>query len=359
VKRLTIIRGLMAKDVTEMFRNRFVAAMTLLSIVAYAGIYYIMPRTVDETFDIAFHAPEQSSMSMFEKIIVGEEQEGIKLRSFESTGKLKKAVKAGDYDAGVVISDDFAQKFYENKKPRVVVYYPAETSKDVKKAVVLIMEESAFALTRQQSPVDFSVKVLGPDRAGEQVPPRKRVIPTFIVLMLFMEMWGIANLITEETEKKTLNAILITPARASDVIIAKGFVGTFLGFSEAALLAFLLQAINKSDALLVLGSLLLGAMMVTGIAFIIGSLAKDLLSMAGYSLLGILLLIVPAMAVLFPGAASSWVRAFPSYYLIEVVNQAVIYKESVANLWSNLGILLTFDLAVFWMGAVALRRRFQ
>ncbi len=115
----------------------------------------------------------------------------------------------------------------------------------------------------------------------------------------------------------------------------------------------------KGDIALILITLLLGAMMVTGIAFIIGAFSKDLMSMAGYAVLGILLLLVPAIAVMFPGAASSWVRAFPSYYLVEVFDQVVTYGESLDNVWKNLGILLAFDLAVFWIGIMALRRRFQ
>jgi len=347
----------MAKDVTEMFRNRFVAAMTLMSIVIYAGVYYIMPKTIDETFEIAFHAPKQYE-SMLKKMIEEEGEEGIELKSFKSVKKLKNKVEEGDFNAGVVLPDDFAQKLLKGKKPEVIVYYSAEASKDIKRAVKLILEESAYALTQQQLPVDFDVKILGEDRAGEQIPPRARIIPTFIVMMLFMEMWGIANLITEETEKKTLNAILITPARVSDIIVAKGLVGTFLGFSEAVALAFLLQVL-KGDIALILVTLLLGAMMVTGIAFIVGALAKDIMSMAGYAMLGLLLLIVPAIAVLFPGAVSSWVKAFPSYYLVEVFDQVVTYGESLANVWQNLGILLAFDIAVFWIGIIALRRRFQ
>ncbi len=58
MKRAIIIKGLIAKDISQIFRNKFVAAMTALSIVAYAGIYYIMPKTVDETFDIAMYAPK-------------------------------------------------------------------------------------------------------------------------------------------------------------------------------------------------------------------------------------------------------------------------------------------------------------
>jgi ABC-2 type transport system permease protein len=355
MKRSTIIRGLMAKDVTQMFRNKFVAAMTLLSIVAYAGVFYIMPKTVDETFDIALHAPKE-----YRKLLeqVTEEEEGIEIKTFKSVEKLKEKVEDGDFNAGIVLPDDFAKTLLSEEKPKVRIYYPPEASKDMKRGIELILKESAFALTGERIPVDFDVKILGEDRAGEQIPPRDRVRPTFIILMLFMEMWGVANLITEETESKTMNAILITPAKASDVIVAKGVVGTLLGFSEAVVLALLLQVL-KGDIAIILVTLLLGAMMVTGLAFIIGAFSKDLMSMAGYAVLAILLLIVPAIAVLFPGGASAWVKIFPSYYLVEAFDGIVTYGKNWVDFWQNLVVLLAFDVVVFMLGISLLRRRFQ
>ncbi len=267
-------------------------------------------------------------------------------------------VEEGEFNAGIVLPVDFEKTLREGKKPEVKIYYPPETSKDIRKGVELILKESVFALTEQKLPVGFDVEILGKDRTGAQIPPRDRIKPTFIILMLFMEMWGIANLIAEETESKTLNAILVTPASVSDVIVAKGVVGTFLGFSEAVILALLLQVfgVNVPEILVIL---LLGAMMVTGIAFIIGALSKDILTLAGYSIPAIFILLVPAIAVMFPGSATGWVRLFPSYYLVEVFDRLVTYGESLTNLWVNYTILLAFNIIVFPLGIFLLRRRFQ
>lgn len=356
MKRATRIKGLMAKDVTQMFRNRFVAAMTILSIVVYAGIFYIMPKTVDETFGIALKAPKEYQKLLNE---ITKEEEGIEIKVFESTQKLKEKVEDGDYNAGIVLPRDFAKGLAAKKKPKVKVYYPPESSKDVEKGVGLILKESAFALTGESVPVDFDVKVLGTDRTGEQIPGRARLRPLFIIFLLFMELWGIANLITEETESKTMNAILVTPASAGDVIVAKGIVGALLGFTEAVLLALLLRVFEVNNIVIILATLFLGAVMVTGLAFIVGAFAKDLIGMAGYAILAVLVLIVPAFAVMFPGSASNWVKIFPSYYLVEILDQVVTYGESWANYWNNLAVLFAFDVAVFLVGISLLRRRFQ
>ena len=113
MKRLTIIKGLMAKDVSQIFSNKFVVTMTIMSIVAYSVIYYVMPNTIDESFDIAIHAPK--SGEVFEGS--AEEREGIKIESLESIDELKERVKKGDFNAGIAMPENFEQVLQEQKRP--------------------------------------------------------------------------------------------------------------------------------------------------------------------------------------------------------------------------------------------------
>ncbi len=354
MKRFTIIKGLIAKDISQIFSNKFVATMTILSIVAYAVLFYVMPKTINETFEIALHAPKYGDL--IEQST--ESEEGIEIESFESVDELKKKVSDGDFNAGITVPEDFQDKLAKDEKPEIRVYYPSDAPEEVKKAVGLILKESAFNITRQELPVEIDVEILGKDRLGEQIPPRERLRPTFIIFLLFMELWALANLITEETSSKTLEAILMTPATISDVIIAKGIVGTFLAFSEAVILAALLQVLGTNTAF-VLITLLLGALMVTGIAFVIATFSKDIISVTGYAMLAMIFLIIPAIAVIIPGSASGWVKLFPSYYLVEVFDQVVTYGESFTAFWKNILILIAFNLAVFPLGILLLRRKFQ
>ncbi len=344
----------MAKDINQIFTNKFVATMTILSIVAYAVLFYVMPKTIDETFDIALYAPKYGDL--IEQST--ESEKGVEIRSFQSVDELREKVDKGDFNAGIVVPEDFEEKLGKGEKPEVKVYYPSDASQDVKKAVELILKESAFTLTRQELPVEVDAEVLGRDRAGEQIPPRERLRPVFIILLLFMELWALANLITEENANKTMEAILITPASASDVIIAKGIVGTFLATSEAVVLSLLLR-VFENNVLVILATLLLGAIMVTGIAFVIATFSKDIISVTGYAILAAIFLIIPAVAVMFPGSASFWVRLFPSYYLVEIFDQVVTYGESFTAFWKNIVILIAFNIAVFPLGILLLRRKFR
>ncbi len=47
-----ILRALLAKDFSLFFRNRFYALITILGIVAYTVIYFVLPGQVNEELEI-------------------------------------------------------------------------------------------------------------------------------------------------------------------------------------------------------------------------------------------------------------------------------------------------------------------
>ena len=61
-------------------------------------------------------------------------------------------------------------------------------------------------------------------------------------------------------------------------------------------------------------ALLLGAVLVTGVGFLMASVGKDLISVMSWGVLALLVLIIPSVGILLPGVVSGWVRAIPSHY---------------------------------------------
>ena len=90
-----MIRTLVVKDVTLFFKNRFFAFITVLALVAYAVMYFIMPSSVDETQEIGFYSP-MSLPPMIEAL----EGEGLEIHEMESEAALKEAVTEGDLAVG-------------------------------------------------------------------------------------------------------------------------------------------------------------------------------------------------------------------------------------------------------------------
>jgi ABC-2 type transport system permease protein len=350
---LRAIRALVAKDFTLFFRNRFFALITLLALVVYVALYFVMPGSVDETLDIGLYAPAWSPTS--DEI----QQQGLEIHVAESEDDLKDGVVAHDYVAGIVLPGDLVEKLASGQKPQIDLYFASDTPEEAKEAMSSLLREMVYAQTGQPLNVEFATQVLpGPDMAGKQIPPRDRLRPLFAVLLIVFETYGLATLMTEEIEHRTIQALLVTPVSVKDLFAAKGITGITLAFGQGALFMVLVGGLNQQPVIVIL-ALLLAALLVTGIGFLIASLAKDMMSVLAWGVLALVILVIPSMGTMFPGVITEWVKVIPSYYVVDTVDRVASYGSGWPDIWQNLLILLVFDVAFLLIGMVALRRRFQ
>jgi hypothetical protein len=350
-----IVGALIAKDLTLFFRSRFFALMSVLGIVAYATIYFLMPSTVNEELEIGLHTPMVPPV--YEQMLAGG-QEGLALELVESEDALETAVLEGTYIAGISLPADYSQKLAAGQSPLVRVFFPSDSPDELKEAVTILVREAAFLESGQLLIVEITADVLGVDRAGAQIPPRDRLLPLMAVLILMMETLGLASLISEEVEGHTIQALLVTPMNVRGLFLAKGAVGTTLAFGQALLFLAVVGGFSEQP-LIVIVTLLLGALLVTGIGFLMASLAKSLMSVFAWGMVAIVVLSVPAFGILFPGTISGWIQAIPSYYLVDTVHLAANFGFGWEDIWDNLLILLGFDVVIFGLGVWALRRKMR
>ena len=209
--------------------------------MVYVAMYFIMPGSVDETMEIGLYAPGWSPA--LDEI----QQQGLEIRVAESRDDLEDGVIAHDYVAGIGIPGDLMEKLASGQRPQIDLYFASDTPEEAQAAVSSLVRELIYAQTGQPLAVDFSTQVLpGPDMAGEQIPPRDRMRPLFAVLLIVFETYGMATLITEEIERRTIQALLVTPVSVKDLFAAKGITGMTLAFGQGALFMALVGGLNRS-----------------------------------------------------------------------------------------------------------------
>jgi ABC-2 type transport system permease protein len=348
-----MISTLVIKDLSLYFRNQFFALVTILGVVAYAVMYYLLPSTVDETLEVGFFAPVLPP-----EFVEPFEEAGIILKTAESEEALKTAIDEGDYNVGVVISDELLAKLAAGEKDDITIYFGADFPDEQKQANVIIFQELAFNLVGQSLHVDANEEILGVDLAGAQIPIRERMLPMLAVFILMVETMGLAALITAEIEGRTIGALLITPLTTGGLFTSKAIMGTGFSFAQATLLMLVTGGLNRQPVL-ILTSLLIGAGLVTAIGFLMASAAKDMMSVMGWGVLAIIILALPAFNVLLPGLASEWIKIIPSYYLVDTVFRVINFDAGWSDVTSNLLILLLSTGVFFALGMFVLRRKFR
>ena len=347
-----IIRALVRKDLTLFLRNRFFAFIAILGLVAYIGIYFVMPDMIDEKLELALYA--ETVPPVFEMA----EHQGIVAELLESEDAVKEAVTNGEVVAGIVLPDDFLDRLRAGDGARLDLYFTSDAPSDLKDSVTTLLRELSYLQSGEQPAVVISQQILGTDMVGTQIPTRDRMLPLFAVLVILMETLGLASLISEEIESGTVRALLATPMTVGGLFAAKAITGVTLAFTQALLLLAITGGMAQQP-LLIVTVLLLAAFLVTGVGFLIAARGRDLMSVMAYGMPAILILSVPSFGVLFPGAIAGWVKVIPSYYLVDVVNQTVNYGAGWGDAWLNLLILLGFDIAIVTLGIITLRRRLR
>ena len=178
----------------------------------------------------------------------------------------------------------------------------------------------------------------------------------FFVLMV--EAFALASLIAGEVQAKTVTALLVTPARTGDVLAAKTILGTLLAFIQAALLLLAVKALD-GDVVLLLLIVLLGALMVAGIGMITGSAGKDFMGTLLYGMVFMVLLALPAFAVLFPGTASPWIKILPSYGIVEGIVGATIYGKGWVESAPYMALIAAWDMIILGSGLLILKKKVE
>ncbi len=356
MRRAAAFAAILRKDLLLMTRDGMFIALTVLAITTFVALYYLLPSEVQPGFTLGVRGPELQPI--FEQL-VAEQEEPVPIVFHEEEEALFGAVERREIDVGISFPHAMLEAIRAGERATVTVYVTPALPVEYRDAVHTIVREIAFALAGYELPVtepDEQTVIVGPDVGP--VPLRDRMRPLYAFMVLIMEAIALGALISAEIQQKTLSAIVVTPARTSDVLLSKGVLGTFVAFTEAAIVLFIIRGFGPSPGL-VLFALVLGAMLVTGVAMIAGSAGKDLWSTMVIGIVMLIPLAIPAFSSLFPGTTAGWVRVIPSYGLVSAISAASIYGAGWADVAADLAVLAGWVVAFALAGIAVLRRRIR
>lgn len=351
----SIVATIVRKDLREFRADRFFVLLTVLSVVFYPLIFWVLPSTVDETLRVG--VVQRDVGPLLEGL---EDADGFAVTEFADEEALVDALVRGDGDlvAGLVFPDDFLAAAASDEPSQVRLLVTAAVPPEVESALSTLVSELALVALGEPAPAELLADpvVLGEDRVGDQVALREQLRPLMAFFVLMTEMFALATLVASEVQSRTVTAVLITPATRTDFLAAKGLVGTGLAFAEAVVVMALIGGFAVGAPILLL-ALLLGAALVTGIGMVAGAFGRDFMTVLFISILLMVPLMVPAFAALFPGTAASWVQALPSYGFVQTVVEVSTQGAGWAEVAPDLLMLLGWTVVAFAAGVVVLGRR--
>jgi ABC-2 type transport system permease protein len=354
-----MISALILKDLKLFFRNQFFAVITFLGLAFFIAIYYVMPAKPDDTLPIALVLPGEAKAQYGEFLV-----NAIEADMVDSESELLELVKNGDYQAGLVLTDEMINSISQGNEVSVPVYTAPGTTPELRQAFIDIftvaMNNISFSSTSTRINIQDNVTVLGPDLLGigQPISLRSRMLPIMLMMIFSIELIGMANLISEEGERGTASALLVTPLSLSQFFTSKMIISIGMAFVEVLILVTATGRLFDSPLLLIV-ALLIGSLMITGLAFLIATFARNFMAVLAWSTLILMLLSLPGVTVMFPTLASSWIKLIPSYYLVDTLNRVLNYQAGWGQIALSLITLLVCGVIAMGAGSILLRRRFQ
>lgn len=372
--RLALVAAIVAKDLRSFLRDRTWIVLTPVSVAFVAAAFWLAPATVDDTLYVGVFPAE--SIALIRDVTEEDgEENGVLYVGFEDEARLVGAI-AGELEdptededkvvMGLAFPRDFDDALARGERPEVTLHVDARLPPQLRDAMASETREVAWmmrsALQGREAGADWPVtldaenSVLGEDRAHDPVPMREKLRPMLAVLILMLGSIAMAGLVAVEIEKRTVTAMLTTPVRKGDFLLAKGITGTLLGLSQVLFLLLITWSVGPHLWLIVL-LLTLGAGMMAAMGMIAGAAGREFMTTMFLSIALIVPMAAPTFAVLFPGSHSLSVKVMPSYGFTEALVQLMGYGRGPEELIGYIGMTVAWTAGLFLVALWLLDRR--
>ncbi len=353
-----MIGTLVVNDIKLFFRNRFFAIVTGLALVFYLVIFFLLPDRVDESVGMAFYLEDPEALPVFRQSV--QDEEGFVL--FSSEAEMLAALEdTDDYFVGLSVPADAAQAMAQGQPTTVNAFYapgvPVEAKQVFHDVLVLVANATNPDLLARLSLIEETELVLGHDLLGKPLSIRDRFVPLFLLAIVMTEVLGLATLIVREIESGTVRALITGPLRLHEFFVSKVVVGLLLTLSQVLFLSIVTGKIGVAP-LLLLTTLLLGCLMIVGVAFFIAAISKNNMSVMAWGAISMILFLIPVVSIILPGLASGWMEVVPSYYFADALHRVLNFEAGWTDISRNLSLLATVGLGTLIIGSAVLRKRF-
>jgi ABC-2 type transport system permease protein len=282
-----------------------------------------------------------------------EELDGIELTLLDDPDTLTQRVERNDLDAGIVLPAGFDDEVRSGARPRLEFYVGGESLASNRIILAVTTVDLVREVEGQQPPVEVDVVSLGEDVLSLSV----RLVPFIVMYALliagvFLPSFSLAD----EREKHTLDALLVTPVRLTDVVAAKGTLGFSLAIAMAIVTLWLNGALVAQGALLVV--LVVAGLLLVEVGLIYGTASKNvtgvftLIKGTGF------ILLAPTIFYIFPDWPQWIAKIFPTYWIINPIYEVTINGAGLDVVGTELLIALGV-IAAMIVPIVLLTRRLE
>jgi ABC-2 type transport system permease protein len=348
---LRVIWAISIKDITDAVKNRTTLGV-LLSVLFIVGVYQVLPalENIGQAPNVLVYDPGDSALvTMMANSQVFELWTG-----YRSEAQMKEKLANGQVpELGLTIPADFDSG---SKAPLqgYVLYWVDE---DDAVALKRLVEEEISRLAGRTVSIQLAGNAvyMQPDSTGLGLPTSMGMV--FAILMIGVSL--VPNLILEEKQNKTMDALLVSPAGPVHITLAKAIAGLFYA---SVVVAVTLAVSHRliTQWWLTACTALCGALFAIALGLLLGSLIETQQQLMVWAWMVIIPLFLPVMLSVLRDLLPAWLQAIfqwiPSVALFRALRVSFANRSSFALYGPPLALILAWTATLLTLVAWRVRR---
>lgn len=289
-------------------------------------------------------------------VALSQQLDSVVTKDYGTVSGMKQAVESGAVDMGIVLPAGFDDAVAQGVNTEITAYVWGESLAKNRTILSVTLADLVRELAGQKVPVEIESVTLGDEVS---IPWSDRLLP-FIVLIAVL-IGGIflpATSIINEKQKRTLDAVVVTPTTLADVFVAKALLGIILSLCMGILMLVINQAFGTQPLLLVL-VLVLGSIMAAETGLLLASVLKDTSTLFAVMKFFGIFFYAPVLIYLFP-QIPQWIgRIFPTYYIVQPIVDISQRGGGWPEIAANVFILVGLDIVLAGVAIFVARKAVQ
>ncbi|MBI3977573.1 MAG: ABC transporter permease [Chloroflexi bacterium] len=349
---LRVVLAIAQKDILDAVRNLYIL-FAIVSPVGISLLFSLLFPTATELKIGAVALYDQGRSTLVERIETHPAvKRVIKVHSFE---ELQAAVEQ-EAVGGLALSADFDTAVVEGRTPELPMLYNGRRGGGELAAFRRLVDDAVRQLAGKAAPVQLVQADLNV-AAADRPPGGFSTQGFFLVLLLVMGLtmtgvFVVPTLLVEEKEKRTLKAILVSPAGYADVVAGKALAALAYAVVGAAVLLALNDGFRGNVALTTL-AVLLGGLILVEVGLLMGAICTTTAQVNTWSTVIMLVLLAPTWTTgsSAPEPVELVLRFIPTHHIGRLIGLARDGGDP-AGAWSSLltlaGVTAVLFAAVVW-----------
>jgi ABC-2 type transport system permease protein len=297
------IQTIFRKDLRDAIRDARV--LVALVIPLSIGLFYNFTFDDDSATpraEVVYYSADGTDLPNYLTTVTADTIE-LRFHRTATIEELQTELREDRADIGLTVPAGFDDAVRAGQQPTLQVAYPATTSFEAE-YVTAAIEPALRLMAGQPPPAELSVSsVAEPDESETAIDIlglRTWSVVISIVMMIGMiAMLAIPVVLAEETEKKTLDALVMIASYA-EVVIAKAALGVFYIAVMIPLLFLLTQRVPEELPLFTMTTALLGITLI-GFGLLLAGFFKNANQLNTWSGIFLIPVLAPAFAIALPG----------------------------------------------------------